>query len=103
MYVGIVLLFLAIALVVLSGWLRVGNVRRRQRLSLDVQDTYLSLEIKKVVANAGGIYVSLTLAASFLKLDLSQPFALLGIQFDVLAAIALLLAILQPLVWPQGD
>ena len=39
MHVGIVLLFLAIALVVLSGWLRVGNVRRRKRLSLDVQDT----------------------------------------------------------------
>lgn len=103
MPVGILLLFLAIALVVLSGWLRVGNVRRRRRLSLDVQDTFLSLEIKKVVANAGGIYVSLTLAASFLKLDIGQQLALLGIQFDALAAIALLVAILQPLVWPKGD
>lgn len=102
MTIGIVLLFLAIALVILSGWLRASNIKKRQRLSVDVQDTFLSLEIKNVVANAGGIYVSLTLAASFLKLDISQQFALLGIQFDALAAIALVIAILQPLVWPKG-
>ncbi|MDD3074557.1 MAG: hypothetical protein PHS56_09090, partial [Eubacteriales bacterium] len=63
----------------------------------------LSKEIKNVVANAGGIYISLSLAASFLKLDISQQFALLGIQFDGLAALALVLAILQPLVWSRGS
>jgi len=100
---GILLLALAIGLVVLSAWLRVGNIRKRQRVSLDTQDTFLSKEIKNIVANAGGIYISLTLAASFLKLDISQQFALLGIQFDVVAALALVLAILQPLVWPKGN
>lgn len=103
MVIGILLLALAIVLVVLSAWLRVSNIRKRMRQSLDVQDTFLSLEIKNVVANAGGIYISLNLAASFLKLDISQQFALLGIEFDGLAAIALVLAILQPLVWPKGN
>lgn len=103
MVIGILLLALAIALVVLSAWLRVSNNRKKQRLSMDVKDTFLSLEIKNVVANAGGIYISLNLAASFLKLDISQQFALLGIQFDALAAIALVIAILQPLVWPKGN
>lgn len=103
MVFGILLLVLAIVLVVLSAWLRVSNIRKRMRQSLDVQDTFLSLEIKNVVANAGGIYISLNLAASFLKLDISQQFALLGIEFDGLAAIALVLAILQPLVWPKGN
>jgi hypothetical protein len=101
--IGILLLALAIVLVVLSAWLRVSNIRKRMRQSLDVQDTFLSLEIKNVVANAGGIYISLNLAASFLKLDISQQFALLGIEFDGLAAIALVLAILQPLVWSRGS
>jgi len=100
---GILLLVLAIAMVVLGAWLRMGNVKKRQRLSSEVQDTFLSKEIKNVVANAGGIYISLSLAASFLKLDISQQFALLGIQFDGLAALALVLAILQPLVWPRGS
>ena len=90
-------------MVVLGAWLRMGNVKKRQRLSSEVQDTFLSKEIKNVVANAGGIYISLSLAASFLKLDISQQFALLGIQFDGLAALALVLAILQPLVWPRGS
>ncbi len=103
MVIGILLLALAIVLVVLSAWLRVSNIRKRMRQSLDVQDTFLSLEIKNVVANAGGIYISLNLAASFLKLDISQQFALLGIEFDGLAAIALVLAILQPLVWSRGS
>lgn len=103
MVIGILLLALAVVLVVLSAWLRVSNIRKRMRQSLDVQDTFLSLEIKNVVANAGGIYISLNLAASFLKLDISQQFALLGIEFDGLAAIALVLAILQPLVWPKGN
>lgn len=103
MTLGILLLALAIGLVVLSAWLRVGNIRKRQRASLDTQDTFLSKEIKNVVANAGGIYISLTLAASFLKLDISQQLALWGIQFDVVAALALVLAILQPLVWPKGN
>ncbi|MDD2283097.1 MAG: hypothetical protein PHT52_06220 [Eubacteriales bacterium] len=103
MLFGILLLVLAIAMVVLGAWLRMGNVKKRQRLSPEVQDTFLSKEIKNVVANAGGIYISLSLAASFLKLDISQQFALLGIQFDGLAALALVLAILQPLVWSRGS
>lgn len=103
MLFGILLLVLAIAMVVLGAWLRMGNVKKRQRLSPEVQDTFLSKEIKNVVANAGGIYISLSLAASFLKLDISQQFALLGIQFDGLAALALVFAILQPLVWSRGS
>ena len=69
-------------------------------MSREIQDTFLSNEIKNIIANAGGIYISLSLAASFLKLDVSQEFAVLGVQFDVVAALALILAVLQPLIWP---
>jgi len=100
--VGIIILGLTAALVVLSAWLRVGNVKKSQRLSADARETFLSREIKNVIANAGGIYISLTLAASFLKLDVGQQFALLGVEFDALAAIALVIALVQPLIWPNS-
>lgn len=105
MLFGIIILVVAIILVVLSAWLRLGNVKKKQRLSgiPEPQDSFLSREIKNVIANAGGIYISLNLAASFLKLDVSQQFALLGVQFDGLAAIALVAALLQPIVWPNGN
>lgn len=98
---GLLLLALAVALVLLSSWLRLANVKRQRSLTRDVQDTFLSNEIKNIIANAGGIYISLSLAASFLKLDISQEFALMGIQFDIIAALALILAVLQPFIWPR--
>jgi DMSO reductase anchor subunit len=100
---GIIILTLAIGLVVLAAWLRLGNFRRQKRLTRDAQDTFLSNEIKNVVANAGGIYISLSLAASFLQLNLSKEFALWGLEFDIVAALSLILAFLQPLIWPKGN
>jgi hypothetical protein len=100
---GLLILGLTIVLVLLSAWLRVGHVKKRKRLSLEPQDSFLSAEVKNVVANAGGIYVSLNLAASFLKLDVSHQFALLGVHFDVLAAFSLVIALVQPLIWPNKN
>jgi len=98
---GILLVILAVILVLLSAWLRTSNIKKSKRLSLEAQDTFLSKEVRNVVANAGGIYISLNLAASFLKLDVGQQFALLGVSFDGLAALSLIVALVQPLVWPN--
>lgn len=103
MLIGVAILILVIILVLLSAWLRMGNKKKRKRLSLEPQDTFLSTEVKTVVANAGGIYISLNLAASFLKLDVSHQVALLGINFDLLAAISLVIALVQPIFLPNGD
>ena len=106
MLYGLIILGLTLILVVLSAWLRMGNVRSKKktkRMSLEPQDTFLSKEVKNVVANAGGIYVSLNLAASFLKLDVSQQLSLLGVHFDLLAAFSLVVALVQPLIWKNGD
>ena len=99
-FIGLLLLAVSIALVAMSAWLRMNRIRKQHRMSREIQDTFLSNEIKNIIANAGGIYISLSLAASFLKLDVSQEFAVLGVQFDVVAALALILAVLQPLIWP---
>ena len=68
MFFGVLLMILAIALVLLSAWLRTSNIKKRQRLSLEPQDSFFSNEVKNVLANAGGIYLSLNLAASLLFL-----------------------------------
>lgn len=106
MLFGILLMGLTVVLVLLSAWLRLGNIKKRQRLStssLEPHDSFLSREVKNVIANAGGIYISLNLAASFLKLDVSQQLALWGVQFDALAAVALVLALIQPLLLRNGN
>lgn len=103
MFFGVLLMILAIALVLLSAWLRTSNIKKRQRLSLEPQDSFFSNEVKNVLANAGGIYLSLNLAASFLKLEVGQQFALLGVNFDGLAALSLIIALVQPLVWPNRN
>jgi len=102
-FFGVLLMILAIALVLLSAWLRTSNIKKRQRLSLEPQDSFFSNEVKNVLANAGGIYLSLNLAASFLKLEVGQQFALLGVNFDGLAALSLIIALVQPLVWPNRN
>jgi len=48
------------------------------------------------VGVAGGIYLSLVMLTSFLKITLPQSILLLGVEVDPLATISLLLAILQP-------
>jgi hypothetical protein len=63
----------------------------------------ISREVQNIVANAGGIYVSFTLAAAFLKLDLMEQLTLFGVGFDPLAAFALLLALIHPLIWPEAS
>lgn len=97
---GIIIISVAILLILGSAWLRISR-RPKTRLSLEPKDTMISREVKNVVANAGGIYVSFTLAAAFLKLELMEELTLFGVGFDPLAAFALLLALIQPLIWPE--
>lgn len=101
MLYGYIMLGTAIGLVLLAAWIRMEQRRKRLRLSLEPSDTFLSVEVRRVVSNAGGIYVSLALAASFLKLGLAEQYQLLGIRFDPLAALALVLALVQPLLLPE--
>lgn len=101
-FFGLLLLLATVALVGLSAMLRVGNIKKKRTMATEAHETFLSKEIGNVIANAGGIYISLTLAAAFLKVDVATEFALLGVQFDILAVLSLVLALVQPLIWPRG-
>lgn len=56
----------------------------------------LADSIKELVGVAGGIYVAVTALASFLKITLPSKATIAGIEFDPIAAIAILIAVIQP-------
>jgi hypothetical protein len=56
-----------------------------------------SYAIGELVAVAGGIYLSLVLLASFLKISMPERIVFYSWSFDCLALIALFLALLQPI------
>lgn len=102
-FFGLLLLAAAVALVTLCAMFRLNSVKKQRSLAGEAKDSFLSQEIKNVIANAGGIYISLTLAAAFLKVEVGQELALLGVHFDALAALSLILAVVQPLIWPRSN
>jgi hypothetical protein len=62
----------------------------------DVKSSPLSLAIQELIAVAGGVYLSLVMLISFLKLDVPQKILLFQMWIDPIACIAILLSIIQP-------
>ncbi|SFL38964.1 hypothetical protein [Pelosinus propionicus] len=62
----------------------------------EVKNSPLSLAIQELIAIAGGIYLSLVMLISFLKLDVPNKIQLFQIWIDPIACIAILLSIIQP-------
>ncbi|BCV21146.1 hypothetical protein [Moorella sp. Hama-1] len=63
-----------------------------------------SRALAELVAVAGGIYLSLVLLVSFLKIELPEAVAIGPVRVDPLAIVALLVALFQPLffsLWPR--
>jgi hypothetical protein len=71
--------------------------RRRQGISSEVKASPFSLALQELVSTAGGVYLSLIMLTSFLKLDIPEIVGFYGVGFDPLAGIAMGVAIFQPL------
>lgn len=56
-----------------------------------------SVALGEMVAVAGGIYLSLTLLASFLKIAPPDKVSLFNLSMDPLAMLAIIIAVLQPI------
>lgn len=76
-----------------SLWLRTQRVRQAE---IAPKGSPLSQAIQELIAVAGGIYLSLVMLASFLKLTLPDKVAIGALAFDPLALAAVGCAILQP-------
>lgn len=72
--------------------------RSGQAFPAETKESLVSRAIAELVATAGGIYVSLLLAFSFLDLAVPGKITLVGLQIDALAGISLAVALLQPII-----
>jgi hypothetical protein len=94
MYSWIILLGLTL-LLILSILQRFKNFRQINNAS-DIKSSPLSLAIQELIAVSGGIYLSLVMLISFLKLDIPDKILVFEIWIDPIACISILLSILQP-------
>lgn len=92
--------FLLLAAVAVSLALRIQEKNRSQphQLPEHAKPSPLSQALQEMVGTAGGIYLSLVLLALFLQVSLDEKWLIFGTKMDPLAFMALLLAILQPLL-----
>lgn len=93
-------LLLLAALIAFSIYLRMQNRRRANVFALPEQtkETLFSVALQELVAQAGGVYLSLVLLVSFLQLEVAAKWNIIGIKMEPLAFLSLLVAILQPFV-----
>lgn len=83
-------------LVLWSIWLRVCH-KRQSITEANTKASPLSLAIQELVATAGGVYLSLIMLVSFLKLDLPPSVSIITVSVDPLALASLCIAIIQPI------
>lgn len=95
MFTVLALITLSLILPV-SLWLRVCWFRQQSE-NMEVRVSPLSLAVQELLATAGGIYLSLVMLISFLKIDIPEKTVIFGIGFDPLPCFAIVLAIIQPL------
>ena len=92
-------IFIAVLFFLAFLSVRLRNVNKRTvsgSYEMEPKDSPLSKSIVELISTAGGIYISLTLALSFLKIDYAPMYEFLEVEFDFLAAISIALAIVQP-------
>lgn len=88
------LLFLLV-LLAFSLYLRMH--RRRQGVNNEIKASPFSLAVQELVSTAGGVYLSLIMLTSFLKLEIPEIVFFSGVGVDPLAGTAMGVAIVQPL------
>ncbi|SET13343.1 hypothetical protein [Anaerobranca gottschalkii] len=94
-------LILVIFLLLIYLSLKLRNINRRtvaESYGFEPVESPISKSIVELISTAGGIYISLTLALSFLKIDYAPMYQLLGVEFDILALLSIILAIFQPVI-----
>ncbi len=89
-------------LALLSVRQRLANKRRRfqgkAELPLEPVTSPFSIALTELVGSAGGIYLSLVLLVSFLKIEIPPLIVIWRVALEPLALIALITAIIQPYI-----
>jgi hypothetical protein len=89
-----------ILLLLLAGslYLRVSEKMRNVHYQVPehAKETPFSLALQELVANAGGIYLSLVLLVSFLNIEVAQKWDIFGLSMEPLAFLSIVFTIIQP-------
>ncbi|HWR07991.1 hypothetical protein [Sporomusa sp.] len=99
MYTWATLIVIILA-IMWSIWLRVCRCRTTLDNSPQVEPrpSPFSTAVQELVATAGGVYLSLVMIVSFLKLELPERITLSILSFDPLAMTAIGVAVIQPAI-----
>ncbi len=81
-----------------SVWLRICRFRMAldNIPKLEPKPSPFSTAVQELVATAGGVYLSLVMIVSFLKLNIPERITFNIIAFDPLAMTAIIVAVAQP-------
>ncbi len=93
---AILVLMLVCLVIAGSIYLRVSNYRNTLD-GVETRSSPLALAVQEMVATAGGLYLSLIMLVSFLKIDLPSKILFQGITVDPAALLSIGLTVLQPL------
>ena len=81
-----------------SIWLRQRRFREVMQ-NVEMKVSPVSLAVQELVATAGGVYLSLIMLVSFLKLAIPEKVLLFEVSLDPLACTSICLAVVQPLFY----
>lgn len=98
---------LGIIVVALAASLAMRIKNKKRTLSHDFPEhavpSPLSEALQELIGLAGGIYLSLLLLVSFLKIQLPKTVEFFSVEIELLPAIAIVLAIIQPFFLKAGE
>ena len=94
-YVLVIIIFTIVS--IWSFYLRIQKLRHIPD-NLETKPSILSLAVQEVIGIAGGIYLSLVMLISFLKLNIPEKVMYRELAIDPLAGTAIFLTIIQPIL-----
>lgn len=98
MFWTVVIILLLLVLIIWAVRTRVKLKRRYRAEGIEsTVSSPASVALGELIAIAGGIYLSLILAVSFLELKVPDTVSIMSMTLDPLAMIAIIVALLQPL------
>jgi hypothetical protein len=92
----VLLLVVTVAILGLSVGRRAANLRRLAQEEHPPRDSPLSQALREILGVSGGLYLVLVAMNQFVALNIPRTVEWQGVTFDPLAALAVLLAVLQP-------
>lgn len=93
---GAILGIFVLLLVIISVRERVSRQKNRERFLSEAKSSPLSQALTNLVGVAGGIYLSLEVITSFTEFRVPDRLQLGGISMEPLAAVSIMIAIVQP-------